>query len=415
MHILGGTNMNQKKLMILGASQLQLPAIIRAKEMGLYVIVIDKDKNAVGANYANEFYEISTIDIEKIINKAEELKIDGIMTLATDMPMRSVAAVANKLNLIGITKDTALKATDKALMRDCLKKNNVPVPHFFKVNSLKEYNKAVSKIKNKFIVKPTDSSGSRGVFLIDDINDKKSIEDAFEYSKKHTKSGELLVEEFMEGPEVSVETLSVEGNVHIIAITDKFTTGAPRFIEMGHSQPSILSEDIQNKVKVIAIDAVNALGIKYGAAHTEIIITNDGPKIVEIGARLGGDYITTHLTPLSTGIDIVGCCIKIALGEKIELTSKIVNAAAIRYFESRPGKIISIRNITKANKINGVVQISFDKKPEDYIDEIKSSSDRIGFVISKDETLEGAIKICDLVFSTIEIEIDENLGEKPNE
>lgn len=130
MHFLGGIKVEHKKLMILGASQLQLPAIVKAKNMGLHVIVLDINKNAIGVNYADEFYEISTIDTESIIKKAEELNIDGIMTLATDMPMRAVAAVGERLGLNTISYETAIRATDKARMREQLSKSNVSIPFF---------------------------------------------------------------------------------------------------------------------------------------------------------------------------------------------------------------------------------------------------------------------------------------------
>ena len=124
---------SMKKLMILGASILQLPAIIKAKEMGLHVIAVDMDQNAVGLQYADTKLIISTIDIVNVVKAAKEYNIDGIMTLASDMPMRAVAAVAKELNLIGIDDDTALKAPNKAYMRQCLKDNNVHIPIFYRV------------------------------------------------------------------------------------------------------------------------------------------------------------------------------------------------------------------------------------------------------------------------------------------
>jgi len=392
-----------KKIMILGASILQLPAILKAKEMGLQVIAVDMDKNAVGFKEADICLEISTIDTQNVLEEAKRYNIDGIMTLASDMPMRTVATIAKELNIVGIKEDTALKATNKALMRECLKEYNVPIPAFFKVNNIDEYMKIVKKQKNSFIVKPTDNSGSRGVFLIDDINNKAFINYAFEYSKKYSRCGEIVVEEYMRGPEVSVETLSVNGTVHVIAITDKLTTGAPRFVEMGHSQPSILPEDIREEINSIAIAAVKAIGIQDGPSHTEIIITNNGPKIVELGARLGGDNITSHLVPLSTGVDMVKCCIEIALGQKPDLERKIEKGSAIRYFRTAAGKIMDISGVDHAKKINGVKQICFIKNIGDSVNEIYCSTDRIGFIIAQSSSANDAIEICTKAQSLINI------------
>ena len=223
-----------KKLMILGASILQLPAIKKAEEMGVQVIAVDIDPKAVGFLVPGVIKEIiSTIDTPAILEAAKYHQIDGIMTLASDMPMRSVSVIARELGLI--TEDTALKATNKAAMRTALEKGNVPIPIFYKVTSKEEYLKAVAQIHDfgaKCIIKPVDNSGSRGIILLEKF-DRNRIDDAYEYSRQSSRSGDLMVEEFMEGPEVSVETMSIDGICRVIQITDKLTTGAPYFVEMG--------------------------------------------------------------------------------------------------------------------------------------------------------------------------------------
>ena len=395
-----------KKIMILGASILQLPAILKAKEMGIEVIAVDMDENAIGFGYADKKLVISTIDGEKVLEAAKKHKIDGIMTLASDMPMRTVAKVSKALNLIGVTEDTAMKATNKALMRQCLLENSVPIPKFFKVNNLDDYLNCISQFDSKIIVKPADNSGSRGVFLLKDKSDKKNVEYAFKYSKEHSRSGELVVEEYMEGPEVSVESVCVNGEVNIIAITDKLTTGEPKFVEMGHSQPSVLSQNIQAEIRKITKEAIKAIKLTDGPSHTEIKITNEGPKIVEIGARLGGDNITTHLVPLSTGVDLVKACIEISLGIKPNLEKKYDKASVIRYFTNDFGKILEINGYEDANKINEVKQISFVKKIGDYLDGINSSSDRVGFIIAQSENIDKAIEICERAKSLIDIRME---------
>lgn len=397
---------NKKKIMILGASVLQLPAILKAKEMGLEVIVVDMDNNAIGFNYADICLKFSTIDIPKVIVAAKYYAIDAIFTMASDMPMRTVAAVVKELNLAGINEENALKATDKGLMRECLKEQNVPVPLFFKTSRYFDYLNIIEYLPSKFIVKPADNSGSRGIFLVGDKNNKQNVDYAFNYSKSYSRSGEVIVEEFMEGPEVSVETLSIDGKVIVIAITDKITTGPPNFVELGHSQPSQLSHEIQKQIKDVAIRAVKAMGIINGPSHTEIIVTNKGPKIVELGARLGGDNITSHLTPLSTGIDLVKCCIKIALGEKPYIEKKINRASAIRYFQGPVGKIKSISGIEETKNIKGIEEIKFVKSIGDNIGEIYSSSDRTGFIITQSHSVYDAIQKCEEVLSKIKIEIE---------
>lgn len=399
-----------KKIMILGASILQLPAIEKAKEMGLEVIAVDMNPAAVGFRIDGVVKEvISTIDTPAILEAAKRYQIDGIMTLASDMPMQSVAVVSHEMGLVGISEDTALKATNKAFMRDALKKANVPVPLYYRVKGKDAFVDAVQKVKNagyKCIVKPADNSGSRGVDLLENDAD---LDKAYEYTVQYSRGGEIVVEEFMEGPEVSVETLAVDGDVNVIQITDKLTTGAPYFVEMGHSQPSQLSENLRKRVAEVAIAANKAIGIENGPSHTEIKITKDGPKIVELGARLGGDCITTHLVPLSTGVNMVESSICIALGEEPDLKPKWNKGSAIRYFKTESGIIKKIIGVEKAEKIPGVKQISIVHGVGETIGEIKSSVDRVGFVITQAQNAQKAVEIAEKGNSTISVITEERI------
>lgn len=387
-----------KKIMILGAGILQLPAIEQAKKMGLQVIVVDMDPDAIGFTVEGIRKEIiSTIDIPGILDAAKRHQIDGIMTLATDMPMQAVAAVAKEMNLVGISRDTATKATDKAAMREALKAENVPIPLFYRVSTKEEYLDAIEKVKKagyRCIIKPADNSGSRGINLLQDF-EVETVENAFYYSKQSSRSGDLMIEEYMEGAEVSVETISVNGKCHVIQITDKLTTGAPYFVEMGHSQPSRHSDRVKKEIADIAIAANHAIGIKNGPSHTEIIVTKDGPKVVELGARLGGDNITTYLVPLSTGVNMVECCIKIALGEEPDLNTKYDMASAIRYFEIEYGTIKDVIGIEEVKKIPEIKQIFIVHGVGETMNGIKSSGDRAGFVIAQADTADEAIAICE--------------------
>lgn len=394
--------------MILGASILQLPAIEKAKKMGLHVIAVDMNPDAIGFGVEGITKEvISTIDKEKVLDAAKRHQIDGIMTLASDMPMQTVAMVAKELKLVGVSEDTALKATNKGKMRAALKAANVPVPLYFRVFTKDEYLNAVNEIRElgyRCIIKPADNSGSRGIYLLEDYS-PKSIEEAYAYSRQSSRSGELMVEEYMEGAEVSVETLSINGKCHVIQVTDKVTTGAPYFVEMGHSQPSRQPEYIRSEIEKVAIAANHAIGIEDGPSHTEIKVTKDGPKIVELGARLGGDNITTYLTPLSTGVDMVESCIKIALGELPDIEKKICKASAIRYFDVEQGTIKNITGIEEAERIPGVRQIYVVHGVGETLNGIKCSGDRAGFVIAQSDSVDRAIAACDEAYKLIKIEV----------
>lgn len=393
--------LTNKKIMILGASILQLPAIEQAVKMGLSVVALDMNPDAVGFSVPGVTKEIiSTIDIEAAVEAAKRHKVDGVMTLATDMPMRTVAAVAKECGLIGISADTAVKATDKAEMREALKKAGVPIPKFLKVKNVDEFWEAVQQMQGAFMVKPADSSGSRGIFKVED---KAVAAEAYEYAKKYSRNGNVVVEECMVGPEVSVETLAIDGVIHVIQITDKMTTGAPHFVEMGHTQPTRL--DCADAIKRVAIAANKAIGIENGPSHTEIIVTDEGPKIVELGARLGGDCITTHLVSLSTGVNMVEACIKIALGEKPDITPKINCGSAIRYFRQHAGIVKKIEGIEAAEKMPGVKQVSVVHGVGERITDIVDSGSRMGFVVVQGSNADDAEKKCETACETIKVEI----------
>lgn len=396
-----------KKIMILGASILQLPAIEKAKELGFSVVAVDMNPDAIGFQVPGiETEVISTIDIPAVLEAAKKHEINGVMTLASDMPMRTVAVVAKELGLVGVTEDTALKATDKAVMRACLQENGVPVPRFYRVSDKAEYESAVKTFTTAFVVKPADNSGSRGIVLVEDIHNADAVENAYEYSRQYSRNGNVVVEEYMRGPEVSVETLSVEGQCHVIQITDKLTTGAPHFVEMGHSQPTRHDPETAEKIRQVVIAANKAVGIQNGPSHTEVIVTAEGPKIVEIGARLGGDCITTHLVPLSTGVNMVENCIRIALGEKPDLQPKFQKGSAIRYFTQKPGVVTAIEGVEKAEAMEGVQQVSIVHGVGETVGEIDSSAARMGFVIAQAESADRAIECCQEAIETINITIE---------
>jgi len=391
-----------KKVLIIGASILQLPAIKRAKELGYYVGVIDYNPNAVGISYADEYFNVSTIDIEGIVKIAQEFKPNGILTLATDMPMRSIAKATEACGLCGITMDTAIKSTDKGEMIKAFDTHGVEHPWFHIAYTTENFDRIKNLVTFPCIMKPTDNSGSRGVVL---VYSTEELEKEYSYSRHESRDGAVIIQEYMVGNEVSVEVITLDGEPHVLQVTDKLTTGAPHFVEMGHSQPSSLGEENLAKICDLAKGAVKAVGIKCGPAHVEIMLTKDGPKMVELGARMGGDCITTHLVPLSTGIDMVRSTIEIACGIEPDIEQKFEKGSAIRYFGVQCGVIKAISGVEEAQKIDGVKEISFVKHIGDQVGAVKSSTDRVGFVIAQADTSEDAIKVCEKALEIIKIEI----------
>lgn len=396
-----------KKIMAVGAGVMQVPSIKKAHDMGYYVIAVDMNPEAEGFKYADEAVVVNTIDIPGVVEAAKRLKVDGVFT-TSDFPVRTVAAVGEALNLPAISVENAYKATDKIKMREALKTAGVPVPLFFKARTEDEFMTAVKEIIShgyKCIVKPADSSASRGVDLLAKY-DTDYLKEVYQYSKSYSHSGEVVVEEFMEGPEVCVETLNVNGVCYPIQITDKLTTEAPYFVEMGHTQPSQHTPEDQEDIKRVAVACNMALGNYNGSSCTEVKLTKDGAKVVEMGARLAGDYMTSDLVPLSTGVDMVESIIKIAMGEKPDVEHKFEKASAVRFLGAEEGTIKSISGVEDAAKVPGVIRVEMYVKPGDESVEIKSSLDRLGYVISQAETPQEAVRICEEAMKKIKIEVD---------
>ena len=394
-----------KRLLIIGASILQLPAIKKAKELGLYVGVADYNPDAVGIPFADAYFNVSTIDEEGVYQAAKDFRADGIMTLATDMPMRSVAYACGKLGLVGISYDTAVKSTDKGEMIKAFAAAGVEHPWYYIVQTPDQVQAVLDKATYPCITKPTDNSGSRGVML---VNNRQELEQALAYSAENGRSGSVIVEEYMVGPEVSVEVICWQGVPHVLQITDKLTTGAPHFVEMGHSQPSRLPEQDQQKIRDLACRAVKAVGIENGPAHVEIMLTKEGPKMVELGARMGGDCITTHLVPLSTGVDMIKATIDICLGQEPDISPKFEKGSAIRFFDAPHGVITAIEGVEEAAAIAGVQTLSFTKAVGETVGDIGSSTDRAGFVVAQSETPERAVVICEKALEMVIFSIEKD-------
>lgn len=304
-----------KNIAIIGASYLQLPLIEKAKEMGFLTHVFAWKANDIGETAADYFYPISITEVDEITNKCREIGIDGICSIATDLGNCTVNYVANKLGLPCNSMECTRMSTNKHLMRRAFEMNGDPSPQSFLVNSSTDLSKI--RIEYPIIVKPTDRSGSRGIFKLE--NSEKlvqAVEDAIEASFEK----KALIEEYVEGQEYSVEGISYNGIHHILAMTLKYTTGAPHFIETGHLEPASVSNEVFERVVKVVEHALDTLKIKNGASHSEIKIDDDGNiRIIEIGSRMGGDAIGSDLVFYSTGIDYVKAVIYIACGIEPDL------------------------------------------------------------------------------------------------
>ncbi|MBP5492056.1 MAG: ATP-grasp domain-containing protein [Clostridiales bacterium] len=360
-----------KKLAIIGASYLQLPLILRAKEMGIETHVFAWKANDVGETEADYFYPISIVEKDQILDQCQKIGVDGITSIASDLAAVTVNYVAEKMDLTGNGIQSSFYASNKHAMRTRFAENGDPSPKSMEYDPKLD----LSSFQLPLIVKPADRSGSRGITKIEDL---KEIPQAVSYAKEESFTGEVLVEEFAEGEEFSVECISWEGKHTLLAITRKFTTGSPSFVEMGHMEPAFLKDDpICEKIRSITYHALDSLQIRYGASHTEVKIDEKGNiKIIEIGGRMGGDLIGSSLVRLSTGVDFVRAVIEVALGQEPQLEGGLSRASAIRYFFSKED--IELYNEIKSEHPEYIVEEYKVHLPEGHITD---SSVREGYFV----------------------------------
>jgi isopentenyl diphosphate isomerase/L-lactate dehydrogenase-like FMN-dependent dehydrogenase/biotin carboxylase len=372
----------------------------------LKVVVTDYNPEAEGMLLADYPIEVSTRNINLTVNIAKQFHrscpLDGVMTVGTDAS-QTVAAVADALNLPGIPFEVAERATDKIKMRQVLKEKGVPVPDFRPIWTLEECQQAIQDMPLPLVIKPCDNMGARGVRKIERLDDLIS---AFREAKEASISGKLILEEFMEGPELSLDALVFEGSIHITGVADRIIERAPYFVEIGHTLPSALPEKQQSRAVAVFKQAIFALGIDIGAAKGDIKITPEGPKIVEIAARLSGGWMSAYTYPLSTGVNLYKAAIQIALGETpTDLKPKTSLVSAERSLLPPPGKILSIQGVEEARKIKGVKEIILMKEAGDMAEEPRSNLGKVGYVITVGKTREEAIRINDLAREILKIEI----------
>ena len=363
-----------KKLAIIGASYLQFPLVSKAKEMGIETHCFAWEDGAVCKEIADYFYPVSILEKDQILEICQQVHMDGITTIASDASVPTVCFVAERMNLIGNAFDDALICTDKYLMRQRFAQFSVSSPRFV----IADTDYSVDNFNYPVIVKPTDRSGSRGVKKIDSFSD---LHDAVVRAQKESFTQQAIIEEYISGSEVSVESISWKGKHYLLAITDKITTEEPFFVELEHHQPSRLSVEIQEKIKVETFKALTALNIQFGASHAEFKITTGGNVYaIEVGARMGGDFIGSNLVQLSTGYDFVKGVIDISLGHFEEPVLNQHTCSGVYFLCKETEFLLPV--IQKANTYSEIVQAEIT---DTELHKIQCSADRSGYLIYRSD------------------------------
>lgn len=368
-------DVSKKKLAVIGASYLQLPLVEKARSLGLEVLCFAWEDGAVCRDIADRFYPVSVLEKEQIAEICRREQISGVTTIATDISVPTVCHVASELNLTGNTPESAWLSTNKFAMRQVFKEADVNCPGFRLITAQDHLADTDMSWTFPSIVKPCDRSGSMGVAKVESFSELRvAVEKALACSLK----GEVIVEDFIpRAREISIEGISWNGNYHVLAVTDKQTTGSPHYVELAHHQPSTLPKPVIREAIRQARIATGALGIRFGASHAEFMIDEkETVYITEIGARMGGDFIGSNLVELSTGYDYLKAVVEVALGRfSIPATTRY-DHSGVWFYSTRTKEVGDwIRN---ANRHLEIVQCEI-QGPE--LRELTRSSDRSGYFI----------------------------------
>lgn len=310
----------QKVLLIIGAGFEQLPAIQLAKSMGYKVVVSDLNPDAAGVNYADEFGQISTNNKSDNLAFAKQHQIDGVMTLGSELAVPVVAYVAENLDLPGANIDTALKATNKNVMHRAFRQNSVPTPQSNRVNTLAQLKAFVEEWGWPLVIKPSDSSGQRGVTF---LHEESPLEAALQEALHFSTDDYAIVEQYVSGPEINVTAIVQEGEIYFLSFSHRVTAEPPHFgIAIEHRAPVDISESALKSVREASEKAIRAIGLRNGIAYPQVIASPQGSKVLEIAARIPGGYMR-EVALICSGIDMIEVVIRQALSETLPIVDYI--------------------------------------------------------------------------------------------
>ena len=362
----------KKKLAIICANIDQVPIVLKAKEMGIetHCFGWDKENYTHCKGVADFFHPISILEKEQILEKCKELKIDGVTSINNDYAVPTVSFIAQEMGLIGNGYENSLIPANKFLARKTYQNYGVSSPRFILAS---EHND-LSGFRYPLIVKPTDGRATMGVIKVEKEGD---LQDAIQESFKNSYRKEVIIEEFIEGIEVSVDSISNNGNHYILAIKEReLTEGINCKVKTAGHWPFELPTEITEKIISENKKALNAINFKYGASNNEFRVNNNGEVfIIEVNPRLAGDY--SHiLMKLYNGYDILKGVIDVALGQFEEPIIKETKYAGI-YFLSKQTEWV--KDVIKNSAQDP--EIIYTEISDDELKDLRSCSDRTGYFI----------------------------------
>ncbi len=395
-------------IILVGAGMLQIPAIKIAQKMGLFVICTDHNPKAPGFEYCDKKIILSTKDVHghiKLVKKLSKIyNICSIFTQGTDVAV-VVAESCNKLNLPSVSVTAAKNTNNKIKFRRILKKYGIQNIKFNVVTTKSGAYIATKNIGLPVIIKSIDNSGGRGAKKItnfDEINDAFKIAQSFSSDKKT-----VLVEEWLVGDEYSVETIQYKNKSYRLGIADRIFGFNPYPVEIGHVNPSQLDKLSQIKLYELTERVAKVVGVDFGAAKADAMITKDGRFIIlEMAARLSGGFHSQYTTPYATGMNIIKAAMDISLGRDIDKKDITKSRNKIVYCISLfpdSGKVFKIIGLSAVKQMKGIRDIIILVKKGDIIKNYRNSVDRVAYIISEGNSFLEAKKYADNAIKKLKI------------
>ena len=372
--------------MIIGAGFLQAFVIKKAKELGYYVICLDGNPNAVGFAFCDEYAAINIVDKEACLEYAKKAGIDGVLTAATDYGVLSASYISEKLGLPGIACSVAETIKNKYLVRKIIHESGADdTSESFQITEDFDLSEIMDRITFPVMVKPCDGSGSRGASKVSAPSDLSA---ACNEAIQSSLSKKALIEPFITGKEYGIESFVYNGEVNVLGVMKKSMTSPPYYAELGHSMPNDLSCETEQNAINCAKKAIKQLGITFGSVNMDVLITDSGKiHIVDIGARMGGNLIGSHIIPTGSGIAYIENMIKATVGDKADFSSSMsAKPVATRLLALTPGMVDTLPDFDKIES-DYDVKIEHHLSAGDEIHEYHTNLDGMGYVVATADTM----------------------------
>ena len=399
-----------KTVLFVGAGRNQRRGIARVRELGARVVAVDGNPEAPGLAEAEVGEVVDFTDVDAVAAVGRRHSVDGVMTFAADRAVPVVAAVAEELSLPGIGSETAHLATNKIAMRRRFAERGVPQPRFAAVRTLHESHAAARTVGFPAVIKPADSAGQRGLFLVH-AEDELAAQMALTIAA--SPSGEAIVEEFAEGREVNTLLVARDDDVRLVTASDRLRPEGIGFgVGLAHVYPSTLFGDVLAEVERVAVAAVRAIGLRNGIAYPQLLVLPHGTdvRVIEIAARIPAGQMD-EVPRLGAGIDLGEVALKQALGEPVPdelVTPRFHQPLAIRFLTADPGPlpvgtVQSVGPLDKALAFPGVERIDTWLRPGETIRPVQTDGDRRGYVIARGATNLEALDRAEAAASLIDV------------